>query len=272
MVSGKSPVSAPQKYRISDGTATGQQIATDALAYQGAGYSLGGAPANGIGDWDCSSFANWVIGHDLGLAIPLYSAGDYTGQSHGPTTLMWLAWTGCVNVSRSEVGAGDLCVWQTHMGIAISDSRMISAQNASNGTQVSGIDGFISGELLVCRRLKATLPPAGSPGRITSQGGQPSGSDKANQSLGRVLAASYGWGSGSEWTALDNIVMAESGWSDTAENPSGAAGIAQNINGFGPGYQRGNAAQQILWMLRYIKQRYGDPTAAWQFHLRHGYY
>src|SRR5579871_184646 len=60
----------------------GQQIATDALAYNGAGYVWGGAPANGIGQWDCSSFANWVIGHDVGLAIPGYAPGTYTGATH----------------------------------------------------------------------------------------------------------------------------------------------------------------------------------------------
>ena len=113
--------------------------------------------------------------------------------------------------------------------------------------------------------------PAG--GTITTQGGQPSGTGKANQALGRLLAASYGWGTGDQWTALDNIAMAESGWSDTVVNPaSGAAGIAQKIDGFGPGYESGNAAQQIMWMLRYIKDRYGTPAAAWQFHLANGWY
>jgi colicin import membrane protein len=118
----------------------------------------------------------------------------------------------------------------------------------------------------------ATLTsPAG--GTITSQGGQPAGSGAANQALGRVLAAPYGWAAGAEWTALNNIAMAESGWSDTVVNPaSGAAGIAQNIAGFGPGYESGNATQQIMWLLAYIKSRYGDPIAAWQFHLANGYY
>ena len=67
--------------------------------------------------------------------------------------------------------------------------------------------------------------------------------------------------------------MAESGWSATVTNPSsGAAGIAQNISGFGPGYESGNAPQQIAWLLSYIKGRYGDPVKAWAFHLANGYY
>lgn len=97
-------------------------------------------------------------------------------------------------------------------------------------------------------------------------------SPQANQALGRVLAAAYGW-TGAQFTALNNIAMAESGWQDEVTNPgSGAAGIAQNIRGWGPGYQQGNARQQIEWMLSYIKSRYGTPAAAWQFHLQNGWY
>jgi hypothetical protein len=113
-----------------------------------------------------------------------------------------------------------------------------------------------------------------TPGSAPSTSVIPSGtSNTANQALGRSMAALYGWSTGAEWTALNNIVMAESGWSDTIKNPSSdASGIAQNINGFGPGYQEGNAAQQIAWLLSYIKGRYGDPVAAWQFHMANGYY
>jgi hypothetical protein len=91
--------------------------------------------------------------------------------------------------------------------------------------------------------------------------------------MGRMMATAYGWGMGAEWTALNNIVMAESGWSATVVNPgSTASGIAQNIAGFGPGYQSGNAPQQIAWLLKYIKSRYGTPEKAWAFHLANGWY
>ena len=112
-------------------------------------------------------------------------------------------------------------------------------------------------------------------GSVTSGGvgEQNAAQRKANQALGRAMASSYGWGTGAEWTALNSIVMAESGWDADIKNPaSSASGIAQNINGFGAGYQKGNAFQQIAWMLSYIKGRYGDPVAAWQFHLTNGYY
>ena len=119
-----------------------------------------------------------------------------------------------------------------------------------------------------------------STGTVTSAsdtaavGGNPSGGSRAaNQALGKQMAASYGWSDGEEWTALNNIVMAESGWDADAVNPtSDARGIAQNINGWSSNYQEGNAPQQIAWLLQYIQQRYGDPIKAWAFHLKMGWY
>jgi hypothetical protein len=119
----------------------------------------------------------------------------------------------------------------------------------------------------------APVPAGASGGSVAPVGGSVGGNDAVNQALGRSMAALYGWGSGAEWTALNDVVMEESGWNDEAANPtSDARGIAQNINGWGPGYEAGNAPQQIAWLLSYIKQRYGDPIAAQQFHLANGWY
>jgi hypothetical protein len=122
----------------------------------------------------------------------------------------------------------------------------------------------------------AAPPAAGASGggTVAPSGGSVSGgSNAANQALGRLMAAAYGWSAGAEWTALNNIVMSESGWDDNAANPtSNARGIAQNINGWSASYQQGNASQQIAWLLSYIKGRYGDPINAWAFHLANGWY
>jgi cell wall-associated NlpC family hydrolase len=129
-------------------------IAADALSYVGRfGYVWGGAPDKGSSD--CSGFANWVLGHDQGLAIPGYAAGKFDGSVHGPTTLSYLAWTGATTVghSGSVAQAGDLAVWQTHMGICTGPNQMVSDQDPANGTRSSSIDGFIPGELLYIRRL-----------------------------------------------------------------------------------------------------------------------
>src|ERR1700678_3474455 len=132
LLSGKSPSTATNANTITSapvtsggpnqfGTAVASgaalsAIAKDALEYRGAGYVWGGAPADGIGNWDCSSFTNWVCGHDLSLAIPGYPAGSYTGASHGPTTTIWLVWDGLSTVGHNgtEAPAGDLAIWETH--------------------------------------------------------------------------------------------------------------------------------------------------------------
>ena len=76
-----------------------------------------------------------------------------------------------------------------------------------------------------------------------------------------------GW-TGAEWTALYDVEEAEAGFSLTATNPSsGAYGLAQFINGPAEYAQYGGnsttAAGQATAMVNYIKQRYGDPEAAW---------
>jgi cell wall-associated NlpC family hydrolase len=136
------------------GTASGEAIAEDALKYQGASYVWGGAPGSGEGHWDCSSFCNAVIGRDLGMAIPMYAAGKYVGQGHGPNTLIWLAWPGARRVSGPAPGI--LVIWQTHMGICLGGQKMISALNGQLGTQVTNIhDAAPPGEIAVYKQLKA---------------------------------------------------------------------------------------------------------------------
>lgn len=138
--------------------ASDSEIASTALQYQGHLYDFGGAPGpDGLGPWDCSSFSNFVIGVRLKMAIPGYSPGQYTGSVHGPTTLSYLAWTGCTTVGHdpSAAQAGDLAVWQTHMGICTGDGNMISAQgpNGTPSTVVSRIEGP-AGEFLTIRRIR----------------------------------------------------------------------------------------------------------------------
>ncbi len=133
-------------------------IASDALKYDGNfPYVWGGAPVNGGSD--CSGFVNMVCGRDLGMAIPGYAAGTYTGATHGPATVAWLAWSGCTTVSHdgNQAQPGDLAIWQTHMGIVTGPNQMISAQDPQLGTGLSVINGAIPGELLFIRRLSGVL-------------------------------------------------------------------------------------------------------------------
>jgi hypothetical protein len=75
------------------------------------------------------------------------------------------------------------------------------------------------------------------------------------------------------FNALDSIIERESHWNPHALNESsGAAGIAQRISGFGPGYRENKPVQQINWLLNYIDDRYGNPQNALQHKNQTGWY
>ena len=102
-------------------------------------------------------------------------------------------------------------------------------------------------------------------------------SASSNVSLGQQLASSDGWGSGSEWTCLDELWTRESGWQmvwNTAG--SGAYGIPQSLPASkmasaGADYMT-NPATQIRWGLGYIAGRYGTPCGAWSHETADGWY
>jgi hypothetical protein len=93
-----------------------------------------------------------------------------------------------------------------------------------------------------------------------------------------------GWGSGAQFSAVDQIISHESGWNPTAQNPSStASGLFQEIDGTWRAYRRPSAAgyakmrlapvnEQAWGGLNYIAGRYGSPSAAWSFWQGHHYY
>jgi cell wall-associated NlpC family hydrolase len=133
-------------------------IAQVALQYQGHAYRFGGAPGkDGTQPWDCSSFVNYVIAVRQALTIPGYKTGAYDGTSHGPTTGQWAVWPGLVTIKREDVAVNDIVVWTGHMGIAISNAQYISAQNPTNGTRISSIDGERNGSALRYGRYRGVV-------------------------------------------------------------------------------------------------------------------
>lgn len=134
------------------GPATGSAISDDALKYQGAGYVWGG-PADVPGDWDCSSFVSYVLGHDLGMTLPgggRYGDPGYPPHAHGPTTLQYMLFGTGVNYGSEQ--PGDLLVSAEHIGIVIGGGKMISAQDPQAGTGTAGYtSGFPGGQPLVRR-------------------------------------------------------------------------------------------------------------------------
>jgi hypothetical protein len=97
----------------------------------------------------------------------------------------------------------------------------------------------------------------------------------ANQATARLLAAPYGWSAGQEWADLVSLWNQESGWRSNAQNPNSTAyGVAQFLDTtWGPyGPKTSIAALQIKYGLRYIKDRYGSPSAAWAHEKANNWY
>jgi cell wall-associated NlpC family hydrolase len=155
------------------GAGDGNAIVAAAQSYIGKGYVYGGAAA-APGDWDCSSFVSYVLGHDLGLPLPGGHWGDpgFPPNAHGPATGSYLLYGSPID--RTALAAGDLVVWSSHMGIAISNTQVIAARDPQEGVGVSSIDGTTSSlnETPHFRRITTTSAnnTAGNPitGRVAS--------------------------------------------------------------------------------------------------------
>lgn len=141
---------------------TGRQIANAGLAYVGNGYTFGGR-ADRPGDWDCSSFVSYVLGHDLGLILPgggRYGDAGYPPNIHGPVVVSYYGWAGATQLPAGQLpAAGDLCIWNGigalgHIGIATGAGHMVSALNHQAGTVQTPITGYgPAGAALTFHRL-----------------------------------------------------------------------------------------------------------------------
>jgi hypothetical protein len=120
--------------------------------------------------------------------------------------------------------------------------------------------------------VKSPAPSAAPQPTATATAAARSGSP---EQIAEEMLGSFGWAS-SQFSCLEPLWARESGWSVTAENPSGAYGIPQALPGAkmasaGPDWQT-SAATQIKWGLGYIKDTYGSPCAAWAHEEATGWY
>jgi phage-related protein len=85
--------------------------------------------------------------------------------------------------------------------------------------------------------------------------------------LVRTVAGQRGWGSGSEWDALYQLVMHESGFNSNAKNPTSSAyGLFQFLDstwGSVGASKTSDPWAQTTAGLRYIANAYGSPSNAW---------
>ena len=86
---------------------------------------------------------------------------------------------------------------------------------------------------------------------------------EAEKAYVQKLAKAKGW----DAAAWEGVIEAESGWSSTAENASGAFGIGEFLGATKSEYAKYGSEStdpldQIVAMSDYIESRYGNPTKA----------
>jgi len=202
------------------------------------------------------------------VGIPGYANGGLVGSLTGGAAdvgkVVWSLITGDTSALTSALtdligipnASGDLAQMLT--GIP---KKMI-------GSAVSWASKFFSG------LLGGQFSTQGSTG-----GAYAGGATGANAALAKRLYPA--WSVGQPWLDWNNVATRESGWSNTAMNPSsGAYGIAQALpytkypKAGWPPSAGGSAdpATQIMWMVSYILGRYGSPSGAWAHELAYGWY
>jgi hypothetical protein len=223
-----------------------------------------GAPGPGT----VTIFAN--PGHTF---MSIQGRGFGTGAENPGGGAGWLSYNSRPGFTVSHLGAGG-ALGPPGAGAGFTPIRLRAPR-----TRLRGAPGAMSqraGDVYargLQRRVNRRLAQMGGGGVPTSGGGNAA----ANQALAQSMLGQFGWGPG-QMAALRTLWTQESGWSQTARNPqSGAYGIPQGL----PPSKMGAAAQgsgpaaaraQIAWGLRYIKDRYGSPSAAWAFHQSHNWY
>lgn len=180
-----------------------------------------------------------------------------------------MATQGVNGLAVATAGAGLLFAWSGITGAHVTTSlrSVLAGQQPKAGNA-----------------LPIATPGANSTSAAPAAAGDTSAhsaSAATNQAIGRLLAAPYGWSSGPEWDALLSLWNRESGWDNTAQNPSsGAYGVPQALpytkmpKSAWPPSAGGSASAtaQISWGLGYIKATYQTPSGAWAHEQSAGWY
>ena len=205
-----------------------------------------------------------TLGLPGGSAGGPFAAGGYITQGTTPTADNVLA----------RVSKGELIVPAHMVAAGLADHLRGRIPGFAAGGLVPSYGGNVAGLVPWSRTdLNATVGMFGQAVAKATLAGMKAAALQAAQGPaisggGGPAAALFqrmypAWASGALWAAVNYVAMRESGWSTTAVNPSsGAAGVAQRIQGWAPFYQPGNAFQQDMWFHDYLQSRYGGPIGA----------
>ena len=138
--------------KMSKKFANGGDVVNDIEKWNGHRYVWGGG-ANPSTGWDCSSFVNWIVGHDFRLNLPgggSWASMTNNGASHGPVAAAYNNWNYGHPVPWSGAKKGDLAIENNgaHIGFIIQDNTSRSNSEtlmgfAARSTQTgTGFESF----------------------------------------------------------------------------------------------------------------------------------
>jgi len=205
------------------------------------------------------------------------ASGQPSVQLGGRSWYKWPSWAASVDSSDGSDEQGLLKTVYIDQGLTKLFDVISKYAPAGDSNDPAGYAKQITGWV---QEMAANAGSAIDCGQGTTPGGVVApGSPTGNAAIGKQLAAANGWGDGAQWQCLYNLWQKESGWKETADNPSSSAyGIPQALPGSkmasaGSDWKT-NPATQVKWGLLYIKDRYDNPCnalALWQSRSPHWY-
>jgi hypothetical protein len=170
------------------------------------------------------------------------------------------------NVNFNDAGGGTFgSMWDSF------GSQILGLFNGLSGDR-SGIPGGAIGDSIAQIPLKLIASVLGKAQEkamsIFTPAGPMSGAvyTGPNREIVRQHAKQFGWDSGTQWNALEQLIQNESGWNNTAQNPvSSAYGLFQFLDatwGDYGGIKSADPNNQAKLGLNYISDRYQTPYNA----------
>ncbi|MFJ2737998.1 peptidoglycan DD-metalloendopeptidase family protein [Streptomyces sp. NPDC087317] len=231
----------------------------------------------GVGQW--AKPVNVPFGTRFGVAGPMWSSGHHTGLDFPApvgTSIRAVAGgtvssvgTGGPYGNHLEINhGGGLTSLYAHMSKILVKLNRVVAQGDTIG-QV-GATGNVTGPHLHLEARVNGRPTDPMPYLTSIRNGTKISQGIASaKNFARGALGQFGWGP-TQFAPLERLWEGESNWRWDATNPSsGAYGIPQalpasKMASAGPDW-RTNPATQVLWGMRYIKDRpdYGSPSAAY---------
>lgn len=237
---------------------TSDAVVAVGKALQKMGFNVSEHPAfGGVGGHSSASSY-----HYSGRAIDVNSAADETQAETRKVASLLLGLAGGAMGSKAAAAFKEL----TAPNISGPDGAIKSLVQGASNTVTEAANAYLA--------QAGAAAGAGAGGRLKGMKGFEGGGSPL--AIGQRMAAAVGW-KGGQWTALRELWQRESGWNPKARNPSsGAYGIPQSL----PANKMASAgsdwltnpATQIEWGLGYIKDRYGSPSSALDFHDSHNWY